>query len=232
MTNVARLRGKLLQQLDFLARSAAAYDHGYKDEAIRMAGHMRVLFSHSRKSAGLVFQLGGKKILLNSTCPRFPVQPLQFSGIVDFVFRQGQTEGETVAPLDGSYTIEGHHFICSQIALFPTPKPPPPESENSRHVNHRTVHQWLNELIFIFNPKQRLTRQDLLERAANQDGAAHVDLTLDPDYERLQRPGGIPLSFSWSQGGQQLSVKDVHLPALRQMTYELLTSPALRALAG
>src|SRR5258707_15458375 len=124
MKDVARLKKRFQEQLGFLASSAAAYDQGIKAEAIRLAGVMRVLFSHSRKSAGLVFQLGGKKILLNSTCPRFPVQPLQFSGIVDFVFRQGQTEGETVAPLDGSYTIEGHHFICSQIALFPTPKPP------------------------------------------------------------------------------------------------------------
>jgi hypothetical protein len=89
MTDVARLKKRFQEQLGFLVSSASAYDQGNKAEAIRLAGVMRVLFSHSRKSAGLVFQLGGKRTLLNSTCPRFPIQPIQFSGIVDFIFRKG-----------------------------------------------------------------------------------------------------------------------------------------------
>jgi len=231
ITKEARLKSQLLQQLGFLERSAFAYDQGHKDEAIRMATVMRTLFCGSKKSAGLVFQLHGKKIFLNSTCHRFDVEPLQFCGLVDFVFRQGQTEGEAVAPLDGSSTPEGKYFLWSEFALFPTPQPPP-QPDKPHHVSHRTLRQWLNELIFIFNPKQKLSRLDLLEHAVNQDGGAHVDATLEPNYERLQNPGGFPMSFSWSQGGQQMSVRGVHLPALRQMTYELLTSPALRALAA
>jgi len=110
MKDVARLKKRFQEQLGFLASSAAAYDQGIKAEAIRLAGVMRVLFSHSRKSAGLVFQLGGKRILLDSTCPKFPIEPIQFSGIVDFVFKEGQTEGEAIAPLDGSITPEGKYL--------------------------------------------------------------------------------------------------------------------------
>jgi hypothetical protein len=230
MKDVARLKKRFQEQLGFLASSAAAYDQGSKAEAIRLAGVMRVLFSHSRKSAGLVFQLGGKRILLNSTCPKFPIEPIQFSGIVDFVFKEGQTEGEAIAPLDGSITPEGKYLTCAEVAFFPTPEAP--QSEVPHKLTQLRVHQWLREPIFIFSPKEKLTRQDLLEKAANQDGAAHVDPKLDPDYEQLHRPGGLGLSFSWSQDGQEMTVKDVHLPALRQMAYELLTSPELQALAA
>jgi hypothetical protein len=103
MPNETRLKQKLLEQLGFLERSAAAYDHGHKEEAIRMAGVMRVLFSRSRKSAGLVFQLGGRKILLNSSCPGFTVAPVKFCGLVDLIFRHNQTEGEAIAPLTGNF---------------------------------------------------------------------------------------------------------------------------------
>jgi hypothetical protein len=146
MAKEARLKDQLLRQLGFLERSAFAYDQGHKDEAIRMAGVMHTLFCSSKKSAGLVFQLHGKKIFLNSTCPRFDVEPLQFCGLVDFVFRRGQTEGEAVASLDGSNAPKDDYFMVCEFA--------------------------------------------------------------------------------------QMRVKGVHLPALRQMTYELLTSPALRALAA
>src|SRR5260221_4179479 len=101
MKDVARLKKRFQEQLGFLASSAAAYDQGIKAEAIRLAGEMRVLFSHSRKSAGLLFQLGGRRILLNSTCPKFPIQPIEFSGIVASAFKADRTEGESIAPLDG-----------------------------------------------------------------------------------------------------------------------------------
>lgn len=231
MADQGRLKEKLLQQLGYLERSALAYDQGHKDEAFRMAGVMRLLFCNSKKSAGLVFQLGGKKIFLNSTCPRFPVEPLQLCGLVDFVFRPNRTEGEPIAPLDGSYTPEGEYFSVGGFPHFPTPQVPA-QSDNFHQATQRRVDQWLNQLIFVFNPKEKLTREDLLKKAANQDGGAHVDPTLDPDYERLQRQGGIPFSFSWSQNGQKMLVRDVHLPALRQMTYELLASTELRALAS
>src|SRR5260221_7047971 len=99
MKDVARLKKRFQEQLGFLASSAAAYDQGIKAEAIRLAGVMRVLFSHSRKSAGLLFQLGGKRILLKSTYPKFPIDPIQFSVIADFVFKEGHTDGDVIHPL-------------------------------------------------------------------------------------------------------------------------------------
>jgi len=89
----------------------------------------------------------------------------------------------------------GDYIILSEFVISPTPQPPPRQSDNPHHVSHRAVSQWLNELIFIFSPKHKLTRLKLLEKAANQDGGAHVDATLDPNYERLQSLGGIPMSL-------------------------------------
>jgi hypothetical protein len=125
--------------------------------------------------------------------------------------------------------------IASEFALFPTPRPPPqnpPKGTAPQQVHPLKVHHWLNQLIFVFSKGSKLTREQLFERAANQDGAVHVDPKLDQDYEQLQRVGGLNFSFSWSSEGPPMVVKDVHLPALRQMSHELLTSPELRALAA
>jgi hypothetical protein len=227
MMDYTRLKRKLVEQLEWLSSSAAAYDSGRTSEAIRLAAIMRTLFSHSKKSAGLVFQLGGKKIFLNSCAPKFAAEPLQFSGLVDFVLREGKAEA--IAPLDGTYfdRMKGDYVAVRQYALHHGPAP----QEHADHLNQIQVHKWLSEPVFIYSPKNKLTRQDLFEAASNQDGGSHVDEKLSPEYERLQTPGGINFFFSLEANGPQILVRDVHLPALRQMAFELLTSTALFALA-
>jgi hypothetical protein len=119
------------------------------------------------------------------------------------------------------------HYLAVRYAIFHGP--PPQESPD--HIYQLMVHKWLNQPVFIYSPKQKLIRQDLFEPAANQDGAAHVDPKLTPEYERLQTPGGINFEFQLQPGAPPILVRDVHLPALRQMAFELITSSALLALA-
>jgi hypothetical protein len=227
----SRLKRKMGGQLEWLHSSAAAYDNGRTSEAIRLAGIMRTLFSNSKKSAGLVFQLGGRRIFLNSTVPQFAVEPIQFCGLVDLVLSlEKDGKAEAIAPLDGSYLnkIKGH-YLAVRYAIH---RGPPLPWESPDHINQLIAHKWLNQPVFIYSPKQKLTRQNLFEAAANQDGAAHVDEELTPEYERLQRPGGINFEFQLQPGVPPILMRDVHLPALRQMAFELITSSALLALAN
>lgn len=228
MTDRTRLKRKLGEQLEWLISSAAAYDDGRTSEAIRLAGIMRTLFAHSRRSAGLVFQLGGGRIFLNSGVPNFAIEPIQFCGLVDLVLTDGRAEA--IAPLDGSYYNKiKDHYLAVRYAIHNGPVPP---QQDPDHIYQLRVHKWLSQPVFIYSPKEKLTRQDLFEAAANQDGAAHVDEELLPEYERLQRAGGINFQFQIQSGAPPILVRNVHLPALRQMAFELLTSTALLALAN
>ena len=109
--------------------------------------------------------------------------------------------------------------------------------------------RWADEPIFVYAPGNAITRRFLFEKAANQDGGAHVDRTLDPDYEALHACSDfsfvIPAGCSFTsritmkkpnqvymRADAAKALKNIHLPALRQMAYELLSSPDLFALAG
>lgn len=63
------------RQLSFLERSCEAFDQGYKDEAIRIAVTLRVLFHDTSKSVSLITHLGGHPPKLLSTVPRKPIDP-------------------------------------------------------------------------------------------------------------------------------------------------------------
>lgn len=54
---ILNLEANLTQQLNFLERSADAYDDGYIDEYIRLAQTLRVLFHNTPKSHGLLEQM-------------------------------------------------------------------------------------------------------------------------------------------------------------------------------
>ena len=63
-TQQERFKSLLRDQLEYLRASAESYDRGNHNEAKRMATTMRLLFSNSKKSAGLIFQMAGKDVLL------------------------------------------------------------------------------------------------------------------------------------------------------------------------
>ena len=93
------------------------------------------------------------------------------------------------------------------------------------------VSQWWDQIVYVLNPQTRLSRRKIVLAAANQDGGAHVDAQLSPDYKSLTADGVIG-HFQYSLNGQSIreEVTDAHLVAIRQMAHELLHSPALNAL--
>lgn len=78
-------------------------------------------------------------------------------------------------------------------------------------------------------------RKDIILAAANQDGGAHVDAKLDPEYERLSSPGGLGFmarEMTRPDGTKELMppMENAHLVLLRTMGYEVLVSRDLKLL--
>ena len=148
--------------------------------------------------------------------------------LVNYVAR-GQ-RAEVVPQLDGGKIPEGDYFQAGQIALFDGPTPGKPSGIN--HIYQIPLRKWLNESIFIFDSKHKISRQFLFETAANQDGGAHVDAEIHPLYERLKALGGTNIELQLAPNTPPLRFADVPYPALRQIAFEILTSSAVRALAN
>ena len=72
------------------------------------------------------------------------------------------------------------------------------------------------------------TRKSIVLAAANKDGGAHVDQTLTPEYEELQK--GL-YSFA-KYDANAIEIPDHQFLALRVFAQELLNSPELLAIAG
>ena len=86
---------------------------------------------------------------------------------------------------------------------------------------------WLEEIVFRAGD-HAVSRHELFKWAANKDGGAHVDLNLPAAYRAYSRPGAIG---SVSVGGQTFPLEDAQLVALRQLGWEVLSSPETVALA-
>jgi len=70
--------------LSFLVNSAAAFDRGETDEAIRMPSAFEFSFMDTGRSTSLLTQLEAKNILLTSTCEPIPDGAIFGSGSMVF----------------------------------------------------------------------------------------------------------------------------------------------------
>ncbi|MDV6342639.1 hypothetical protein R2103_12760 [Nitrosomonas sp. Is24] len=83
----------------------------------------------------------------------------------------------------------------------------------------------------MLNPDVRLSRKDIVLAAANQDGGAHVDSRLKPNYAELSKDGGLGLLLVNQDGIEcDEQITNAHFVAIRQMAYELLHSSELQSL--
>lgn len=193
-------RAQLKRQLRFLRTSAAAFDAGDRDEAIRIGTGLRVLFHQTVKSTSLMRHLCAESLQILSTSERTPVGPgmgLNIAKHLDMNMFTGVTRA--MPWLDAAP-------IKTMVPL---------------------VDWWKSEVVF-FNTGIEVTRRDLALWAANQDGGAHVDDALHVDYEKVLR--GLDFTFTITQpSGKQLltRIEELHLAALRQFAYEVLGTPEL-----
>ncbi len=194
----------LQRQLAFLKRSCAAYDQGYLDEAIRIAVVLRVLFHSTPKQTSLIEQMGAQEIELLSTCRQYR-PPEQKPGQVTKDIFMG------IAPVQiGPMGIRHYALLDAHEVEIWMP-----------------FHLWWEQVVFVFPTiRQKITRKIVATSAANKEGA-HVDPRLSEEYSALISSPNLEYVIAGRRNVVSGPLKDAHFPALRQIAYEVLNSPAL-----
>jgi hypothetical protein len=186
-----------------LHRSAYSYDAGFEDEALRIAVTLRVLFHdkpHSN-SVSLLTHLDAKDVPLLSTCPDRGPDWVSLSGALSLLHIQVTADG-----------ARARHV---------------PKLDREPLAHFRPRPDWWGQQIYL-TEHGPVTREVLVRSAADKE-AAHVDASLNPEYEAIVH--GV-----WFLGdqddGSAVSIPNSHLADLRQMAHEVLHSPELLALGG
>lgn len=194
-------RAHLARQLAYLKRSCIAYDAGATDEAIRMATIIRILVHNTKASTSLLKHLNATTIYLITSTDDPPPNTVEFFGL-GIMRIGGDNESKYFASLDFDLATK----------LVP-------------------VSKWWNQTVFMLDPQTVLSRRKIVLSAANQDGGAHVDAKLSREYEALSADGAIG-HFTYTYGDKEFQqpIIEAHFVAIRQMAYELLSSPQLNAL--
>ncbi len=197
----------LTQQFGFLERSAAAFDAGHREEAIRIGVALRVIFHDTPSSTSLLKHLDSEHVLIRSQAP---------------------DRAELEALLEPLLAGRRPMFEFSwSLANFSGCGFEPCTDLGRPHRLIEAPHWWTEPFAHI--NAVDYTRKRVVLWAANRDGGAHVDHRQAPDYEQLKAAGALGTIYSGD--GSAVPVEDAHLTFLRTMAFEVLNSPDLRALA-
>lgn len=207
MTQVAQSKEELwlyLQEnLDFLRRSAQAFDNGAWAEAKRLAVIVRLLLHDNEKSRSQSRSLLSQLKLLPGMgflCTARPDDPgLIFGQNSRLVLIKVGADGVRFeAPADRIPPRPGHRH---KIVLFP---------------------HWWNEPV-VRTDASRFCRRDIVLTLRDKVGGAHVDPSLDQAFSELMRDN--PLGITAAMNGEpEFKVKDIELHTMRQIAHEVLKS--------
>lgn len=196
----------LATQLRYIHRSCEIFDQGHWDEAIRIATQLRIiLYQGSGKNKSLLQRLGVQgRVKLLSTVRPVPPTVIMFQGM-------GTME----------YSSDG---TTQTMRFFPG-------LDDTSFKAEMRQHDWWEQLVWAHNDVH-LRRKDIVLTAAHKDGGAHFD-DLTPEYEHLAAPGAAGEWVGTVDGVEHRTpIMGAHFVCLRQMGYEILHSPGIRALLG
>lgn len=199
-------KAQLRRQLGFIRRSAAAWDSGCHDEAIRIATAIRVLIhDKGHSSTSLLTHLGAKKIRLLSTRNPIPLETFPENA-------------------RGTMLLMGGGMLAFDVVM--NTREVYPSLHRARSREELTAEEWWKQPV-TGALARILSRRDLVLSASNKDGGAHVDAVLDAGYEDI-----VSLVFHRAPPNPDgpKPRHDLHLLVIRQFAYELMNSPALMAL--
>lgn len=206
-----RSRDQYIQQLQlqigFLTRSAAIYDDGDVDEAIRIAVTLRVLFHDTGASTSLLTHLGVKRtVQLLSTATPMP-------------------KGGKALPA----------LVSTRFSLDPPVFDFIPFLDDAKQQATVSVRTWLSEEVVysVHDSRTDIYRRDIIGWAANKDGGAHVDENVPSAYAYLEGGAGFSITLNPDNAPSSTETfKHAHFAALRQMAYEVINSPDIQRLRG
>ena len=188
---------------------------GFRDESIRIAVVLRVLFHNTKHSTSLITHLGAQNIKLASTCHDI------FANI------PGMKSISDMKKYDVLFRGMGVVKIGGRIPEFV------PKLDSSGIESHLNINQWLEQIVWVINRDQILKRKTIILSAANKDGGAHVDDKLTPEYESLSADGAAGVFYGKISGQKfRQEITDAHYVSLRQMAFEVLNSNDLMKLTA
>jgi hypothetical protein len=199
---------ELRKQLNFIIGSCRGYDEGRLEEGLRIAVALRVMFHQTRNSAAL---LG----------PHFVEKKLNLI---------------STTMLDMSRP-KGRRDALGFVGLFPSIGSFKPYIDTSKRNEQIPADAWwgTEPVMELLQEKtdEVVTRKQIILAAANQDGGAHVDQKKSAEYLRLSDGLSIEVVARFRDGvTRKVKLRHANLVALRQIAYEVLVSPDIKALAG
>lgn len=188
------LEQHLREQIEFLESSAAGFDAGTVSEAKRLAARLRVLLhDKGRNSHSLLGQLG---------------------------LKSGNFLSSGNPPMEG--TQGGHCGLASVPLSGPKKGTFQPLLDEAGPRVWKPFEEWWGEVVIIDREGAELTREDLVLIAANQDGGAHVDPSVDQRYSDLTKKNSVGmLSIA---NGKSVPIIHAERAALRQIAHEVLVT--------
>jgi hypothetical protein len=183
-------------QFAFLQRSAAAFDNGYEDEAVRLATTIRVLVHDTTRSTALLQLLKVKHtILYVETSPGIkPGNPFPTPGLVAM-----EVDSET-----------GVSYVARLGEL-------PPE-----RIKEVPFAQWWLPPVTKDTTGHLFARKDYVLNMANKEGGAHVDPKLTPTWQQLTRDNSLGILSG--SGGVSKPMGTPAPACVRQIAWELETT--------
>ena len=175
------------------------------DEAIRMAGSMRLLLHNTKNSTSLLSHLEIDSIQLISTAPYTPPEIAKRASYLLGLVRlelEANSQPRVYAPL-------GKSFFNFPIDFK----------------------DWWDQIILVPPNSRYMSRGDLILTCANKDGYAHIDANLPYQYEQLI-DNMVFITYNNPDGAKtRFPIRTIHFMCIRQMSFEILNSPQLIEIA-
>ena len=188
----------LRTQLGFLEKSAASYDAGETDEALRMAVALRVMFYDTPNSTSLMQHIG---------------------------IRQTVSLLDTAGPMDPHNLAAMHPLTLIRVDPkarradhVPVLGMDPPD-RTSRLI---PFEDWWTMPVIRDLQREFFSRKELVTFLAHKEGGAHFDPNFTPGHKKLAKQNSIGWRFI---SGDTATPMESPIPAsVRQITHEVLTT--------
>ncbi|SFS42460.1 YecA family protein [Brevundimonas viscosa] len=192
--SAARFHEHLAEQVGYLEASCSGFDEGRTAEFKRIAAAVRTVVHDTGSSTSLLTHLGEKGIqFVSSGFPYDDGNLMSHHGLIGIVGGSGRN---------------------GYVALCQTPGGGP------LAPRELAFDAWWNEPVIKDGSNRMLRRRDLVLIAANQDGGAHVDGTIDETYDDLARRNS--LGWMFSDGQTETPLEQAEAYSIRQIGWEVL----------
>jgi hypothetical protein len=193
---------QLQTQFRLIESACRSYDDGLQEAALQIAVALRVLIHETSQSHSLLGQLSLRdSVKLLSTIPE--LEPA--AKVANNVLTETITFGVGIGPFGFA-----------------------PDLESPPYKNYISVEDWWSQVVHEF--RQKFSRKDIVLKAANEDGGAHIKP--NPSQKTVLLRGSLgTLTTITSRGTLKRELRNAHFPLIRQFAFEVLNSPDLVARA-